>query len=119
MSDSMWKKEDITSPQPAPSWILYAEAANKFRNSATAFMEHIHLLTEARTAYQEAMVASAELRHRLDAGDQALKSVMSQLEQVVTDHLSEPGLDRKKPELVKVEMTKGKTEGTGTRGMFP
>jgi hypothetical protein len=82
-------------------------------------MEHVHLLTEARTAYQEAMSASTELRNRLDAGDEALRSVMTQLEQVVTDHLSEHVLDRKKPELVKVEPTRGKNEGTGTGRTFP
>jgi hypothetical protein len=119
MSEAMWKKEEGTGSQPTPRWALYAEAANRFRSSATAFMEHVHLLTEARTAYQEAMSASTELRNRLDAGDEALRSVMTQLEQVVTDHLSEHVLDRKKPELVKVEPTRGKNEGTGTGRTFP
>jgi hypothetical protein len=53
------------------------EAANRFRSSAEAFMEHVHLLTEARSAYQQAMSASTELRNRLDAGDQTLRSVMT------------------------------------------
>jgi hypothetical protein len=97
MSAAMWKKEDGTAPQPTPSWALYTDAANKFRSSAEAFMEHVPLLTEARSAYQEAMLVSAELRNRLDASDEALKSVMTQLEQVVNDHLDEPALDRKKP----------------------
>jgi hypothetical protein len=44
---------------------------------------------------------------------------MAQLAQVVNDHLGEPVLDRKKPELVKVESTRAKNEGTGTGGMFP
>jgi len=120
MTEAMWKKDEGTGPQPAPSWALYAEAANRFRSSAEAFMEHVHLLTEARGAYQEAMSVSTELRNRLDAGDQTLRSVMTQLEQVVSDHLSElPVLDRKKPELVKVESTRAKNEGTGTDRAFP
>jgi hypothetical protein len=63
----MWKREDGT--RPMPSWAMYAEAMNDFTKSAEAFMEHVHLLTEARTAYQEAMSVGAELRNRLDAGD--------------------------------------------------
>ncbi|MGA8311082.1 MAG: hypothetical protein WB755_13705, partial [Terriglobales bacterium] len=118
MSEAMWKKEDGVSTEPMP-WAMYAEAMNKFTTSATAFMEHVHLLTEARDAYQEAMTASTALRNRLDAGDQTLRSLMAQLAQVVNDHLGEPVLDRKKPELVKVESTRQKNEGTGTGGMFP
>ena len=117
--EAMWKKEEGTGPQPTPSWAHYAEAANKFRSSAEAFMEHVHLLTEARSAYQEAMLVSTELRNRLDASDEALRSVMTQLEQVVNDHLSEPVLERKKPELVKAEQTRGKNEATGTSRGFP
>ncbi len=119
MSEAMWKKDEGTGPQATPSWALYAEAANRFRSSAEAFMEHVHLLTEARSAYQQAVSASTELRSRLNAGDQALRSIMTQLEQVVTDHLSEPVLDRKRPELVKVEPPREKNEGTGTRRSFP
>jgi hypothetical protein len=101
--EAIWKKQEDTGPQPTPSWALYAEAANRFRSSAEAFMEHVYLLTEARNAYQQAMSASTELRNTLDAGDQALRSMMTLLEQVIGDHLSEPVLDRKKPELVRSE----------------
>jgi len=105
MSEAPWRRDEGTGQEPTPSWAPYAEAANRFRSCAEAFMEHVHLLTEARSAYQQAMSASTELRSRLDAGDQTLKSIMTQLEQVVTDHLSEPVVERKKPELVKVEPT--------------
>jgi hypothetical protein len=115
--EATWRKEDNIGPQPTPSWALYAEAANRFRSSAEAFMEHVHLLTEARSAYQQAMSASTELRNRLDAGDQTLRSVMTQLEQVVSDHLSESVPDKKRPELV--EPKRWKNEGTGTGTMFP
>jgi hypothetical protein len=117
MTEAVWRKDSGTGTQP-PSWALYAEAADRFRSSAEAFMEHVHLLTEARDAYQQALSASSELRNRLDAGDQTLRSVMTQLEQVVTDHLSESVSDKKRPELVKVA-TREKNEGTGTGMMFP
>jgi hypothetical protein len=119
MSDAVWKKEDGMGTQLTPTWAIYAEAMNRFTKSATAFMEHAHLLTEARDAYEEAMAASTALRKSLDAGDQTLRSLRAQLAQVVYDHLDEPALDRKKPELVKAESTKAKNEGTGTARMFP
>jgi hypothetical protein len=119
MSAAMWKKEEGMGTQPMPTWATYAETMNKFTRSATAFMEHVHLLTEARYAYQEAMAASIALRNSLDAGDETLRSLMTQLEQVVNDHLGEPVLGRKKPELVKAESTRENNEGTGTGGMFP
>ena len=119
MSEAMWKKEEGMGTQPMPTWATYAETMNKFTRSATAFMEHVHLLTEARTAYQEAMAVGTELRNRLDAGDQTLRSLMAQLEQVVNNHLSGPFADRKKPELVRAEPTREKNEGTGASRMFP
>jgi hypothetical protein len=97
----MWKKDDGVGPQPTLTVTMYTEAMNKFTKSATAFMEQVHLLTEARDAYLEAMTASTALRNSLDAGDQTLRSLMTQLEQVVNDHLDESTLDRKKPELLK------------------
>lgn len=117
MSEPMWKKEDST--QPMPSWATYAEAMNEFTKSATAFMEHVHLLTEARTAYQEAMSVGTELRKRLDAGDRTLRSLMTQLEQVVSAHMGETPLDGKKPELVKNENARTSDQATGTWKAFP
>jgi hypothetical protein len=102
-SEAMWKNEDGVSTPPAPTMAVYTEAMNKFRQSATAFMEHVHLLTEARTAYHEAIAAGTVLRNRLDAGEQALRSLMTQLEQVVDVHSGEPALDKKKPEAVKAD----------------
>jgi hypothetical protein len=119
MMEPIWKKQEGTGPQPTPSWALYSEAANRFRSSAEAFMEHVHLLTETRIAYQQAMSTSTELRNSLDAGDQALRSIMIQLEQVISDHLSEAVLDRKKPELVRSEPSAARNENTGTGRTFP
>jgi hypothetical protein len=118
MNDLNGKNEEGIHVQPIPTWTTYADAMNKFNQSAAAFMEHVHLLTEARAAYQEAVSVSGELRHRLDAGDRTLKSLMGQLEQVVNSHLFEPVIDRKRPELVRGEPSTARNESTGTNS-FP
>jgi hypothetical protein len=102
LSEPMRQTMDSFKTQPTPSWAMYVEAMNKFSGSAKAFMEHVHLLTEARTAYQEAMSVGTELRNRLDAGERALRDLMTQLEQVVSAHMGETLLG---PELVKDENT--------------
>ena len=117
MSEPMGIREDGT--QPMPSWATYAEAMNEFTKYARAFMEHVHLLTEARNAYQEAMSVGAELRNRLDAGDRTLRGLMTQLEQVVSAHMGETPLDGKKPELVKGENARSSSQATGTWKAFP
>jgi hypothetical protein len=119
MSEPNWKREDGIGTQPMASWTMYAEAANKFRGAATAFMEHVHLLTEARTAYQEAISVGTELRNRLEAGDRTLRGLMTQLEQVVSAHLGETPLGGKKPELVKGENTRTSDQAAGTLKAFP
>ena len=55
----MWKKENLVSTPATPSMASYTDAMNKFTQAATAFMDHVHLLTEARDAYQMAITASA------------------------------------------------------------
>ena len=108
----MWTNEDTVGRQPTPTLATYTEAMNRLTRSASAFMQHVHLLTEARDAYQEAMTASKMLRRSLDDGDQTLRSLMTQLEQVVSEHFGEPVLDKKKLELVK-DATKVDTADTG------
>jgi hypothetical protein len=112
MSAAMWKKEDGPGPQSTLAVTTYAEAMNKFTKSATAFMEHVHLLTEARDAYQQAMTASAALRNTLDAGDETLRSLILQLEQVVSTHLGEPSLEHKSHDAAKSESSKAIKEIT-------
>ena len=60
----------------------YTEAVKKFTKSASAFIEQLPLLAEARQAYEEANRASAELRKVLDSGDENLRALMSHLEQM-------------------------------------
>jgi uncharacterized protein HemX len=89
------------------------------RSSATAFKEHVHLLTEARSAFQEAISASTELRHWLDVSDEALKSVMTQLQQVINDHMSVRVPDRKKPALVRSDPSATRNDSIGTGTSLP
>jgi hypothetical protein len=85
--EAMGKKGDAIGSQPTPTMAMYTEAMDKFAKSSTAFIQHMHLLNEARDAYQSAMTASTALRNDLDAGDQVLRSLMAQLEQEVAAHL--------------------------------
>jgi hypothetical protein len=97
----------------------YIDAVEDFRKSATAFMQHVDLLAQARDAYQQAMTASADLRTVLDAGDENLRTLMTQLEQALNLHMGKPALERKKPETLKVESIKTTTEGTSAVRAFP
>jgi len=97
----------------------YMDAVEDFRESATAFIQHLNLLAQAREAYQQAMTASAELRSVLDAGDENLRMLMTQLEQALDLHTGKPVLDKKKPEAVKVEAIKANGESAGAVRTFP
>ena len=100
---TVWKKENGVSKPGTPSMALYSDAMNNFTKAATAFMDHVHLLTEARDAYQMAMTASASLRDCLDSGDQALRSLMTQMEQVVGAHSGDVMLEKRKAETPRAE----------------
>ena len=97
----------------------YIGAVEDFRKSATAFMQHVDLLAQARDAYQQAMAASAELRTVLDAGDENLRTLMTQLEQALNLHMSKPVIDRKKPEPARVEAIRESTERPAPVRAFP
>src|SRR5437879_4307358 len=96
----------------------YNVAVDKSTKSATAFMEQIHHLTQAWDAYHEAMTASAELRNVLDAGDEALRTLMSNLEQAIDVHQGRPGL-RNKPEPLKLELIRETGESNRVMKTFP
>jgi hypothetical protein len=115
----MWRKENGGTPAPTPSMASYTDAMNKFTKAATAFMEHVHLLTEARDAYQTAITASAAIRNSLDAGDQALRALMTQMEQVVNAHLGEAFTEKKKPEVLKPEAFKVEAIRTNGESAVP
>ena len=98
----------------------YMDAVEEFRGSATAFIQHLNLLAQARDAYQQALTASAELRAVLDGGDENLRTLMTQLEQALDLHTGKPVPDNKKrPEAVKVETIKANGESVGGVRAFP
>jgi hypothetical protein len=97
----------------------YMNAVEEFRESGTAFIQHLNLLAQTREAYQEAMTASAEVRTVLDAGDENLRTLMTQLEQALDLHTGKPVLDKKKPDRVKVEAIRASGESAGAVRTFP
>jgi hypothetical protein len=103
--------EDHNPPLPSLSMKTYTQAVNEFTKNATAFIEQLPYLTKARAAYDEAMRASAEMRKVLDAGEQTLRTLMTQLEQGLGVHGVKPAPDKKNPEPAKVERTGGTDEG--------
>ena len=116
----MWKPvENVSVQAAAPTLATYMEAANKFTKSATAFMQHVHLLTDARDAYQEAITASSAIRRSLDTGDQSLRALMTQLAQVVNSHFGEPDFEKKKLELVRDENRIQEAARTAEKASFP
>jgi hypothetical protein len=102
----------------------YTEAVNKFTKSASAFIEHLPLLADARRAYEEASRASAELRRVLDQGDENLRALMSHLEQMANVHfLSAPagksGSDVRNTEPSKLGPVRVGEEAKGGVKRFP
>lgn len=106
-----------------PSWsstmTTYIGAVNEFTKNATAFIEQLPLLTKARDAYEQATKASAELRKVLDAGEENLQTLMTQLEQGVSIQRVNLAPDKKNPEPAKVERMRGTDQGEGRARRWP
>jgi hypothetical protein len=79
----------------------------------------VHLLTEARDAYQTAITASAAIRTSLDARDQALRSLMTQKEQVVNAHLGQAVVERRRPEALKPDAVRVEAIRTNGESAVP
>jgi hypothetical protein len=111
--------EDHNQPSLPPTMKTYTEAVNECTKNATAFIEQFPLLAKARGAYEEAMRASAEMRKLLDAGDDNLRTLMTQLEQGVNIQPVKLAPDKKSPEPAKVERMRGAAEAGGRANIFP
>ena len=111
--------EDHHQPLSSSTMTTYIGALNEFTENATAFIEQLPLLTKARDAYEQATKASAELRKVLDAGEENLRTLMTQLEQGVSIQPVEPAPDKKNPEPAKVERMRGTDEGGGRALRWP
>ena len=117
------KEQEVTGVQAtlkgSATMATYNTAVEKFSKSSSSFMEMLQHLSQARDAYQEAITASAELRNVLDAGDEALRTIMSNLEQAIDVNLGRQPMDKKKPERAKVEPIGGNGEGAGVMKTWP
>jgi hypothetical protein len=99
-------------PVSPPTMTTYTDALNKFIKNATEFIEQLPLLSEARDAYVQAMKASKELRQVLDSGDENLRTLMIRMEQMVNIHIVKSDVERKKPDVSKVEPIRATDQGT-------
>jgi len=99
-------------PSSLATMTTYTEAVNEFTKNATAFIEQLPLLTKARDAYEQAMRARAELREVLDAGENNLRTLGTQLEQAVNVYGVKPAPDKKNPQPAKVEAITGTDESS-------
>jgi anti-sigma-K factor RskA len=97
----------------------YTEAVKEFTTNATAFIEHLPLLTKARAAYEVAIRTSTEMRKILDTSDENLRTLMTQLEQQVNLREVKSATDKKPPEAAKVESIKETNEGGGRAFRWP
>lgn len=114
-SESILQMEGAQSqqqPVSSPSMTTYTDALNKFIKNATEFIEQLPLLSEARDAYVQAMKASKELRQVLDSGDENLRTLMIRMEQMVNIHIVKSDVERKKPDVSKVEPIRATDQGT-------
>jgi hypothetical protein len=102
-----------------PGMKAYSEAATEFTSHASSFLQHLPLLAKARAAYAEAIRASAEMRQVLDAGDERLRTLMTQLEQAMSAHGVKPPLDKKVPEPTKIDRIKPAAEAGGRAIRWP
>jgi hypothetical protein len=99
--------EDHQQPSSSATMTTYTEAMSEFTKNATAFIEQLPLLTKARDAYKQAMKASAQLREVLDAGEENLRTLMTQLERGVNVLGIKPAADKKNPQPANVEAIRG------------
>jgi len=103
-------------PSTPVSMAAYTEAVTEFTKNATAFIEHVPLLTKARDEYDKAMKASAEVRKVLDKGEDDLRALMHHLIQVLNSNVTMVAPDKKRLELTQLETVKGAAD-KGTSGL--
>lgn len=104
----------------------YFEAMENFSDAAKAFLQHVHILHQARDEYRKALAAGLELRQALDTGDETLRTLMATLEKAVNTPLEEAVSEKGRlgiaPEREKVETMKASATAAGGGGgarIFP
>jgi hypothetical protein len=106
-------------PSTPVSMAAYTEAVNEFTRNATAFIEHIPLLTKARDAYDKAMKANAEVRKVLDKGEEDLRALMNHLIQVLNSNVVMVAPDKKRPEPTQLETLRANDKETSGLKALP
>jgi hypothetical protein len=121
LSEQVGPQRVFAEAQPSTpvSMAAYTEAVNEFARNATAFIEHVPLLTRARDAHDKAMKASAEVRKVLDKGDEDLRALMNHLIQVLNSNVVTVAPDKKRPEPTQLETIRGTDKGTSGLKAFP
>jgi hypothetical protein len=94
------------------SMAIYLEAVNEFTKNAIACIGFLLLIPKARDGYEQATIASAQLRKVLDTGEENLRTVMTQLEQAINLHVPKSVGERKRPEPSKVESIRGNNKAS-------
>ena len=118
LSEQVGPQRVFAEAQPSTpvSMAAYTEAVTEFTKNATAFIEHVPLLTKARDEYDKAMKASAEVRKVLDKGEDDLRALMHHLIQVLNSNVTMVAPDKKRLELAQLETVKGAAD-KGTSGL--
>jgi len=118
LSEQVGPQRVFAEAQPSTpvSMAAYTEAVTEFTKNATAFIEHVPLLTKARDEYDKAMKASAEVRKVLDKGEDDLRALMHHLIQVLNSNVTMVAPDKKRLELTQLETVKGAAD-KGTSGL--
>jgi hypothetical protein len=121
LSEQVGPQRVFSEAQPSTpvSMAAYTEAVNEFTRNATAFIEHVPLLTKARDAHDKAMKASAEVRKVLDKGEEDLRALMNHLIQVLSSNVVMVAPDKKRPEPTQLETIRGADKGTSSLKAFP
>ncbi len=105
--EAIGENGDRPSSSTTATMATYAEVVNEFTKNATACIGFLPLISKARDGYEQANKASAELRRVLDAGEENLRTVMTQLEQAISVHVLNSAAESKKPEAAKMESMRG------------
>jgi hypothetical protein len=121
LSEQVGPQRVFAEAQPSTpvSMAAYTEAVNEFTRNATAFIEHVPLLTKARDAHDKAMKASAEVRRVLDKGEEDLRALMNHLIQVLNSNVVMVAPDKRRPEPTQLETIRGADRGTSGLKAFP
>jgi hypothetical protein len=79
----------------------YLSAAEMFRISAARLVQNLHHLVQARDAFEQATIASAGLPAKLDAVDDNLRTLMTQIEQALAVPSRKPAHDEGEADALK------------------